>query len=115
MHDAKTGCAQGRAREETLFLVEWEGWPDAIGWTWELYEHFCGHAALADNFIKDWKDWKKRWPPQRWPLPSSSVDIWKPSSLATLSFWAIWALHIGNPANGTRRVAEARTDLHRRW
>ena len=40
--------------------------------------------------------------------------MWKPSSLATLSFWAILALHTGNPAlNGTRRVAETRTDLHR--
>ena len=40
------------------------------------------------------------------------MDIWKPSSHATLSFWAIWALRIKNSVKGTRRVAEARTDLH---
>lgn len=64
VHDAKLGKVPGKRSQQPLFLVEWEGWPGEIGWTWEPYEHFGDHAPLADNFIKEWKDANKPWPPQ---------------------------------------------------
>ena len=64
VNDAKLSKVQGKRSKQPLFLGEWEGWPDEIGRTWEPYEHFGDHAALADNFIEWWKDADKPEPPQ---------------------------------------------------
>ena len=63
MHDLKTGSVEGRRCQETLFLVEWEGYPSPTGCSWEPYDHFSPHIKLADDFVKAWRDAGKPWPP----------------------------------------------------
>ena len=66
VHDAKTGCVEGRRRQETLFLVEWEGYPNESEFSWEPRDHFgSAHVELADDFVKVWKEAGKPWPPPR--------------------------------------------------
>jgi hypothetical protein len=61
-HNLKAGKAQGKTGTHTLYLVEWDDFPDSIDFTWEQRANFGEHAVLADAFVTAWRAGKP-WPP----------------------------------------------------
>jgi hypothetical protein len=63
VNDLKTGKVQGKMGMQTLYLVEWDDFPDEIDFTWEPYDNFGAQAKLADAFTAAWKAAGKPWLP----------------------------------------------------
>jgi hypothetical protein len=60
---AVTGTAQGKTGTHTLYLVEWDDFPNSIDFMREPRDNFGEHAALTDAFVIAWRAAGKPWPP----------------------------------------------------
>jgi hypothetical protein len=60
---AVTGTAQGKTGTHTLYLVEWDDFPDSIDFMRKPRANFGEHAALTDAFVAAWRAAGKPWPP----------------------------------------------------
>jgi hypothetical protein len=59
IHDARMGS------KLVEFEVEWDGWTNPIDFTWEPEVNLPGYADLVRDFIAEWKEAGKAWPPPR--------------------------------------------------
>ncbi|KAJ1633460.1 hypothetical protein T492DRAFT_866738 [Pavlovales sp. CCMP2436] len=59
IHDARMGS------KLVDFEVEWDGWTNPIDFTWEPEVNMPGYADLVRDFIAEWKEAGKAWPPPR--------------------------------------------------
>jgi hypothetical protein len=68
VHDMKLGRAVGKRGTHTLYLIEWDEFPNEIDFTWEPYDNLGAHTKLADVFTDAWKTAGKPWPLATAPL-----------------------------------------------